>query len=87
MPIIGAVPMPFAVLLVSILIGYLLARLLGLHAGWVGRRWARGVRASVGESIHDEVIQRGLAPLDRLEEARRRLAFSTADVLRGCARG
>lgn len=86
-PIIGSVPMPFAALLVSILIGYLLARLLGLHAGWVGRRWARGVRARVSGSIHEEVTQRGLAPLDRLEDARRRLADSTADVVRGCARG
>ena len=43
-PIIGSVPMPFAALLVSILVGYLLARLLGLHAGWVGRRWAAHVR-------------------------------------------
>ncbi len=86
-PVIGAVPMPFAALLVSILIGYLLARVLGLHAGWVGRRWARQVRVRVSESIHDEVTQRGLAPLDRLEEARRRLARSTADVVRSCGRG
>jgi len=86
-PIIGAVPMPFAALLLSILVGYLLARLLGLHAGWLGRRWARQVRVRVSESIHDEVTQRGLAPLDRLEDARRRLATSTTDVIRGCARG
>ena len=86
-PIIGSVPMPFAALLVSILIGYLLARLLGLHAGWVGRRWARGVRARVSESIHDEVTQRGLAPLDRMEEARDRLSAASGEVVRGCARG
>jgi ABC-type transport system involved in cytochrome bd biosynthesis fused ATPase/permease subunit len=86
-PIIGAVPMPFATLLLSVLVGYLLARLLGLHAGWLGRRWARQVRVRVSESIHDEVTQRGLAPVDRLEDARRRLATSTSDVIRGCARG
>jgi len=86
-PIIGAVPMPFATLLLSVLVGYLLARLLGLHAGWLGRRWARQVRVRVSESIHDEVTQRGLAPLDRLEDARRRLATSTTDVIRGCVRG
>ena len=86
-PIIGSVPMPFAALLVSILIGYLLARLLGLHAGWVGRRWARQVRARVSESIHGEVTEHGLAPLDRIEEARQRLSIATGDVIRGCARG
>ena len=86
-PIIGAVPMPFAVLLITILIGYLLARLLGLHAGWVGRRWAREVRQRVSEAIHEEVTERGLAPLDRLEDARRRISAGTTDVLRGCGRG
>jgi energy-coupling factor transporter ATP-binding protein EcfA2 len=86
-PIIGSVPMPFAALLVSILVGYLLARLLGLHAGWVGRRWARHVGGRVREAIHDEVTQRGLASLDRLEDARERLSAATGDVVRGCGRG
>jgi GTP-binding protein EngB required for normal cell division len=86
-PIIGSVPMPFAALLVSILIGYLLARLLGIHAGWVGRRWAREVRTRVSEAVHDEVTRRGLAPLDRLEEARERLSTASGNVVRGCARG
>ncbi|HET8785952.1 MAG TPA: hypothetical protein VFM38_09980, partial [Candidatus Limnocylindrales bacterium] len=86
-PIIGSVPMPFAALLVSILVGYLLARLVGLHAGWVGRRWARRVRARVSEAIHDEVTQRGLAPLDALEDARARLSAATGEIVRGCAGG
>ena len=86
-PIIGSVPMPFAALLASILVGYLLARLVGLHAGWVGRRWAGRLRARVSEAIHDEVSQRGLAPLDELEDARARMSAATGEVVRGCAGG
>ena len=86
-PIIGSVPMPFAALLVSILVGYLLARLLGLHAGWVGRRWAAHVRDRVSAAVREEVTQRGLAPLDRLEDARQRLSASAASVIRDCSRG
>lgn len=86
-PVIGSVPMPFAALLVSLLVGYLLARLLGLHAGWVGRRWASRLRSRVTDAVRAEVTQRGLAPIDRLEEARQRLSTSTAAVLRDCARG
>ena len=81
LPIIGAVPMPFVVLVAFIGLGYLLARILGLHAGHVGRRWAQGVRGHLTESVASEVSQRGLAPLDALEDARTRLwtAVSTLE--------
>ena len=45
----------------------------GSHAGWIGRRWARRVRDRVAAAVQDEVSQRGLSPLDALEDARRRL--------------
>ena len=83
-PVAGAVPMPFAALVVSALLGYLLARVLGLHAGWVGRRWARRVRERVASSVRAEVTERGLGPLDRLEAAQRKLADATASLLREC---
>jgi hypothetical protein len=86
-PVIGSVPMPFVALLASVLVGYLLARLLGLHAGWVGRRWAERVRARVSGAIREEITERGLAPLDRLEAARERLSASSAAVIRDCGRG
>jgi hypothetical protein len=85
LPIVGSVPMPFVVLLVTMLIGYLLARLLGLHAGHVGRRWARGVRDRVAAAVGTEVQERGLAPLDALEDARRRLWTALAEVEGRCA--
>lgn len=81
LPIVGAVPMPFVVLVAFIGLGYLLARILGLHAGHVGRRWAQGVRESLADAVALEVGQRGMAPLDALEDARARLwtAISTLD--------
>lgn len=86
LPIIGAVPMPFAALILTILVGYLLARILGSHAGWVGRRWAARVRHRVATGVHEEITSRGLAPLDRLEDARRRLWVSTAALIKDCGR-
>jgi hypothetical protein len=86
-PVVGSVPMPFGALLVSVLVGYLLARLLGVHAGWVGRRWAGRLRSRVADAVRDEIGQRGLAPIDRLDAARERLSTSTGAVTRECGRG
>jgi len=85
LPIIGAVPMPFVALVVFLAIGYGLARSLGAHAGHMGRRWAKEVRARLTEAVASEVRQRGLAPLDALEDARARLWTSLASIDRGCA--
>ena len=83
-PIFGSVPTPFASLVAFLAIGYLLARLLGSHAGWVGRRWARRVRDRVATAVRDEVSQHGLAPLDALEEARSRLWTAASTLDRTC---
>jgi 50S ribosome-binding GTPase len=85
-PILGSVPTPFATLVAFLAIGYLLARLLGLHAGWVGRRWARRVRDRVAAAVRDEVSQRGLSPFDALEEARGRLWTAASSIDRTCGR-
>ncbi len=83
-PIFGSVPTPFASLVVFLAIGYLLARLLGSHAGWVGRHWARRVRDRVAASVRDEVGQHGLAPLDTLEDERSRLWIAASTLDRTC---
>jgi hypothetical protein len=85
-PVLGQVPVPFATLVVFLALGYVLARVLGLHAGWVGNRWAGRVRERVDEAVRQEVTHAGLAPLDRLEEARRRLWDATSTILRECGR-
>jgi hypothetical protein len=85
-PVLGLVPVPFALLVVTVLVGYLLARILGLHAGWMGRRWARRVRDRVVSSVRREVTEHGLAPLDRLEDSRRHLQAAVSTILRECGR-
>ena len=47
LPVVGQVPIPLVALVVSLVVGYLLARLLGLHAGWLGRRWADRLAARI----------------------------------------
>jgi hypothetical protein len=86
-PVLGPIPMPFAALVVTIGAGYLLARLLGLHAGWVGRRWAARVRDRVADAVRREVDERALASLDRLEAARHRLWTATAALAGDPGRG
>jgi hypothetical protein len=85
-PVVGLVPMPFALLVVTVVAGYLLARILGLHAGWLGRRWARRVRDRVTTSVQRAITEQGLAPLDRLEDARRRLWHAVSSIVEVCGR-
>lgn len=80
-PVIGRVPMPLVALVASLLVGYLLARSLGVHAGWVGRRWAARLRGNIATEVGREVAVHGLVPLDRLEAARRALWAATRDVI------
>ncbi len=86
LPVIGLVPMPYAVLVAAVLVGYLLARILGLHAGWIGRRWARRVRDRVAASVRQEITDRGFESLDRLESARRSLRAALVAIDRDCGR-
>jgi hypothetical protein len=85
-PIFGSVPTPFASLVAFLAIGYLLARLLASHAGWIGRRWAGGVRDRVASAVREEVGQRGFAPLDELEDGRGRLWTAATAIDRTCGR-
>ncbi len=86
LPLIGTVPIPFVALIASIFVGYVLARALGLHAGWVGRRWAHRVRDRVATSVRREIRERGLGPLDALEDARKRLSTAVALLIGECGR-
>jgi len=83
LPVIGRVPMPLVALVASLLVGYLLARSLSVHAGWVGRRWAARLRGNIATEVGREVAVHGLEPLDRLETARRALWAASRDVIFG----
>jgi GTP-binding protein EngB required for normal cell division len=86
LPLLGSVPTPFASLVFFALAGYLLARTLGAHAGWVGGRWADRVRDRVAGSVEAEIRGQAFAPLDRFEEAHRRLRTAATTVEDGCGR-
>ena len=81
-PLIGRVPMPFVVLVGSLLAGYLLARILGAHASWLGRRWAGRLAERIRDHVTTEVTRAAFAPLDGLEAGRRAL-WSAARGLGG----
>jgi GTP-binding protein EngB required for normal cell division len=83
-PVLGPIPSPFVALVVSLLAGYLIARFLGAHAGWLGARWAARVRSRVAEAVEQEVHKRAFSRLDALELARGRLRHALADIERSC---
>ncbi len=84
-PVLGQLPMPLIVLVAALLAGYLIARLLGAHAGWLGRRWARVLAQEVRDRVGREVEASALAGLDRLEAARRGLWNAARGAGEDCA--
>lgn len=73
-PILGAVPSPVVFLAAVLLVGYLLASALSVHAGWLGRRWARRVANLITKDVNARVRDALLRPLDELDAARAQLA-------------
>jgi hypothetical protein len=67
------VPAPMVLLFVALAIGYVLARALSLHAGWLGRRWARRLSGELRSAVTDLVAVDAFAPIARIETARARL--------------
>ena len=87
LPLIGRVPAPFVALVISLAVGYLLARLLGLHAGWLGRRWAAALASRLRSGVKAEVEASAFAAVDRLEDARQDLWQAARDARKDCAAG
>ena len=84
-PVLGQLPMPFIVLVMALLAGYLIARALGFHAGWLGRRWARSLAKEVRGRVEREVELSAFAAVDRVEAARRALWNAARGVGVDCA--
>jgi hypothetical protein len=84
LPVVGQAPAPFVLLIVVLAVGYLLARLLGLHAGWVGRRWARRLAAEVQANVEREVANRAFAAVDAIETERRALWAAARGIGEDC---
>lgn len=86
LPYLGPVPTPLVLLTGSLALSILLGFLLNLHAARIGRRIGREAAARVRESVAQAVTTAGFAGLDRVEDARRRLA-SLASNSRASDRG
>ena len=66
--------MPLALLTASVLVSAVLGWILGLHAGWVGRRVAARFASRTDVAVREAVVGQAIAGLDRVEEARRVVA-------------
>ncbi len=85
LPVLGPVPAPMVLLFIALAAGYILARVLGLHAGWLGRRWAGRLSGEIRAAVREVVAADAFAPIARIEEARRALAHQrtvTGDPVR-----
>jgi hypothetical protein len=79
-PYLGPVPTPVALLAASLLVGYVLARLLGLHAGWLGRRWAKRVGARVASEVRERIEAELLLPIEQFDASRAALAKAASSA-------
>ena len=78
LPYLGAVPLPLLMLGGSLAASAVLGWLLGLHAGFIGRRRGRRVADQVRAAVTEAMTTAGAGGLDRLETIRARLAEDLA---------
>lgn len=84
LPALGPVPRPLLLLAAVLLAGYVLAVMLRLHAGWLGREWGRRVARDVRTEVEERVRESVFVPLDALEAWRTRLAEAVRWTARDC---
>ena len=82
-PYLGPVPTPVLLLAASLLAGYVLAKLLQLHAGWLGRRWAKRVGDRVSDGDKKAIADELLVPLDQFSAARAALHTALREISAG----
>jgi GTP-binding protein EngB required for normal cell division len=79
-PVLGPIPTPLLVFAGLLLGGYVLARVLGAHAGWLGRRWAGRLREDLTRELDLRLGDIVFAPLATLDAARARIAAARATI-------
>lgn len=84
LPILGRVPIPFALLVGFLVLGFVLARVLSVHAGWRGRKWAKQLGADVSGAVEKAVAEEAFGPLDRMEDARHSLWLAIRGAREAC---
>jgi hypothetical protein len=85
-PVLGPIPTPLVVLSALLLAGFLLARLLGAHAGLLGRRWAGRLRADLSRELEQRLRDVLFARLDTIDAARSRIARARSTIEQGAVR-
>jgi len=80
LPFIGPIPMPVALLAGALLVGFVLAQLLRLHAGWLGSRWARRIGSRVSAEVRQRVSDDLLLPIDTFDSSRGALATAAREI-------
>jgi len=83
-PYLGAIPTPVVLLAATLLVGFLLAQALRLHAGWLGRRWARRIGKQITGGVRERITDSLLLPIERFDSARERLAKAARSASEGC---
>jgi len=79
-PVLGPIPTPLVVLTLLLFAGFILARLLGAHAGLLGRRWARRLRGDLTRELEQRLRDVLFARLDTIDAARARIARARATI-------
>jgi hypothetical protein len=83
-PYLGAMPTPVVLLVVTLIVGFLLAQTLRLHAGWLGRRWARRIGKRITREVWERIADSLLLPIERFDAARAQLASAARGADKDC---
>jgi hypothetical protein len=83
-PVLGRLPMPLVAVVATLIVVFLIARLVAIHAGWLGRRWARRMAHDIRTEISREVAETAFAPLDWVEAVQRGLANAAHEARTEC---
>ncbi|HEY6706611.1 MAG TPA: GTPase [Actinomycetota bacterium] len=84
LPTVRDVPVPLLLLIGSLLVGWLLARLLSASARRAGRRWADRLTGNLTTTVAAEVDAAIAEPLSELEAARSELLVALSDLRSSC---
>jgi hypothetical protein len=78
------VPIPLILVIGSLLVGWLLSRLLSASARRAGRRWADRLTGDLDGTVASEVEAAMSEPLAELESARSELLVQVSDLRASC---
>ena len=84
LPTVRDVPVPLLLVIGSLLVGWLLARLLSASARRAGRRWADRLTGDLATTVAAEVDAAIAEPLSELEAARSELLVALSDLRSSC---